>query len=446
MSGFLTYEQLVSSSEENRELALDTWMFASTFWKSSILRSTPHIYVSALLFWPGHRAVSQYYLPKMKGVANVTGTALDDRTSESLVVRATPSEVLCVACAPDGKSIASGSSDHTIRIWDVRTGQMVKEPLKGHSDQVTSLGYSHDGTRIVSGSCDSTIRIWDVHTGQMIGEPLRGHTKQITSVWYSHSGTRIVSFSKGNTIRFWDTHTGEMIGEPREGFGEQITSVVHSPDGTHFACGHCNSTIQIWDMHTGKMVGEPLVGHTDWVTSVGYSYDGSRIVSGSADNTIRIWDTQTRKMIGEPLRGHTNQVTSVGYSSDGSLVVSGSRDSTIRIWDAHTGRIADGMLDDYSASMQAIKEIAHQQQLTPDNLTFARSPPDHTIAHSYIEWTEDKDGWLLEGHKKLLMWVPSELHAYITTSTLDSLRCDFRNTRLWKDWCNYYHCKPILPG
>ena len=71
-----------------------------------------------------------------------------------------------VAFSPDGKRIASGSDDNTVRLWDADTGQPVGQPLTGHTDTVTSVAFSPDGKRIVSGSGDNTVRLWDADTGQ----------------------------------------------------------------------------------------------------------------------------------------------------------------------------------------------------------------------------------------------------------------------------------------
>ncbi|KAF8607414.1 WD40 repeat-like protein, partial [Ceratobasidium sp. AG-I] len=100
-------------------------------------------------------------------------------------------------------------------IWDAHTGQMVGEPLEGHTGEVHSVAYSPDSTHIVSGSDDNTIRIWDARTSQMVGEPLEGHTDWVYSVAYSPDSTRIVSGSWDNTIQIWHAHTGQMVNRTR---------------------------------------------------------------------------------------------------------------------------------------------------------------------------------------------------------------------------------------
>ena len=108
-----------------------------------------------------------------------------------------------MAFSPDGKRIASGSRDTTVRLWDAATGQPVGQPLTGHRTSVSSVAFSPDGKRIASGSTDNTVRLWDAATGQPVGQPLTGHRNIVWSVAFSPDGTRIASGGADNTVRLW---------------------------------------------------------------------------------------------------------------------------------------------------------------------------------------------------------------------------------------------------
>jgi len=240
--------------------------------------------------------------------------------------------VYSVAFSPDGRLLASGSSDWTIRLWDVGTGQVVRT-LSRHTDSVYSVAFSPDGRLLASGSWDRTIRLWDVGTGQVV-RTLSGHTYSVSSVAFSPDGRLLASGSDDRTIRLWDVGTGQVV-RTLSGHTYLVNSVAFSPDGRLLASGSSDRTIRLWDVGTGQLV-RTLSGHTDWVRSVAFSPDGRLLASGSWDRTIRLWDVGTGQVV-RTLSGHTYSVNSVAFNPDGRLLASGSWDQTIRLWNVAMG-------------------------------------------------------------------------------------------------------------
>ncbi|MBV6341484.1 hypothetical protein [Candidatus Magnetobacterium casense] len=113
-----------------------------------------------------------------------------------------------ISYSPDGRFIASGSGDKTVKIWDASTGALILT-LSGHTDFVRSVSYSPDGRFIASGSGDNTVKIWNASTGGLIWT-LAGHTNSVSSVSYSPDGRFIASGSGDNTIRIADANTGSL--------------------------------------------------------------------------------------------------------------------------------------------------------------------------------------------------------------------------------------------
>ncbi|AKV67221.1 serine/threonine-protein kinase [Microcystis panniformis] len=241
--------------------------------------------------------------------------------------------VWSVAYSPDGRYLASGSWDKTIKIWEVATGKQLRT-LTGHSDWVRSVVYSPDGRYLASGSWDKTIKIWEVATGKEL-RTLTGHSREVMSVVYSPDGRYLASGSDDDTLTIWEVATGKQL-RTLTGHSLFVMSVVYSPDGRYLASGNDDKTIKIWEVATGKQL-RTLTGHSDWVRSVVYSPDGRYLASGSWDKTIKIWEVATGKEL-RTLTGHSREVMSVVYSPDGRYLASGSDDNTIKIWEVATGK------------------------------------------------------------------------------------------------------------
>ncbi|MCP4257807.1 MAG: WD40 repeat domain-containing protein, partial [Planctomycetes bacterium] len=210
---------------------------------------------------------------------------------------------------------------------------IVQAVLTGHEDEVDGVAYSPDGKLIATGSDDKTVRIWNAATGDLLQE-LLGHSNDVCRIAFSPDGNRIVSGSMDGTARIWDVKAGKELHQLKDGSKDRIWGVAWSLDGSHVATGHSRN-IRIWNTETGSSPAQ-LVGHSDSVWDVVFSPDGSRLLSVSSDRTARIWDVNTGTMQLQ-FNEHDNAVYGASWSSDGKLVATGSADNTVRIWEADTG-------------------------------------------------------------------------------------------------------------
>ncbi|MDM3857430.1 MAG: hypothetical protein PT120_21700 [Aphanizomenon gracile PMC649.10] len=272
--------------------------------------------------------------------------------------------VRSVAYSPDGQTLASGSGDKTIKLWDVKTGNLL-QTLTGHSDLVLSVAYSPDGQTLASEGDD--IKLWNVKTGKLL-QTLEGHSSSVWSVAYSPDGQTLASGSKDNTIKLWNVKTGNLL-QTLKGHSHWVNSVAYSPDSQTLASGSLDKTIKLWNVKTGNLL-QTFTGHSDRVISVAYSPDGQTLASGSEDKTIKLWNVNTGELL-QTLEGHSNWVISVAYSPDGQTLASGSKDNTIKLWNVKTGNL----LQTLTGHSDLVLSVAY----SPDGQTLASGSLDKTI-------------------------------------------------------------------
>lgn len=236
--------------------------------------------------------------------------------------------VYSVAISPDSQTLVSGSKDNTVKVW-AKTGQEL-HTLTGHTSFVNSVAISPDGQKIASGSYDRTIKIWNLNTGQEL-QTLRGHTSEVLSVAISPNGQKLASGSTDDTITIWNLNTGKEI-LTLKGHTGDVNSIAYSPTGQELASVSDDRTIKIWNPNTGREI-RTFKGHSADVNFVTFSPDGQKIATASDDKTVKVWNLITGEDIAT-LRGHSAPVWAVAFTPDGQRLLSASEDKTIKVWQA----------------------------------------------------------------------------------------------------------------
>ena len=235
-------------------------------------------------------------------------------------------DVLEIAYAPNGKTLASAGRDETIRLWNSKTGENVAT-LTGHGGLVTTVAFSPDGKKLFSGSGDGTVRLWSIQTSKQLWSSDTPQKQMLDE----ERKLPLPGVFRSNTPTRPFRSPFEMLGL------QWVLAVAYSPDGKMLASsGSSDGTIQLWDVETGKQL-STLKGHTEMVDTLVFSPDSTTLVSGSRDDTLRVWDLNAGRML-RKLSGHSNDIRSVVFSTDGKMLASGSKDSSVRLWDAKTWR------------------------------------------------------------------------------------------------------------
>jgi FOG: WD40 repeat len=250
-------------------------------------------------------------------------------------VRDVEETVHSLAFSPDGKTLVSGSSDRTIRFWDIATGR--PEKVFVQLSRVWLIAFSHDGSKLLSITEDGSYKYWDITSEKEINDnppPL----SSFRLPWQSPHGRLTASYSEEEkTIKIIDTVTKRQ--KLLKGHDAGVRRAVFSPDGKTLASCGWDRTVRLWDT-AGRNPPKVLTGHTSFVSSVSFSPNGKLVASVGGDLTVKLWEVETGKEL-KTLRGYGDFVEPFAFGKDNKILLTGS-DNIMHAWDLENGRKLGG--------------------------------------------------------------------------------------------------------
>ncbi|HEX7843360.1 MAG TPA: protein kinase [Kofleriaceae bacterium] len=259
---------------------------------------------------------------------------------EERVLGRHPGRVFYLAFSPDGRRLATRTLAQgewfDARIWDV--AMLRQRGLRCHRAAVFQVVFSPDGRRMATGSEDHSVCLWDPRTGE--GQRLEGHDASVYSLAFAPDGSRLASASFDGTLRVWELGACgasvagcQPVSRVLAGHQGGVWMTAFSPDGRWLASTGADATVRLWNMAGGQA--RVLAGHTRVVRAVAFSQDGRHLASAGEEPDVRLWGVPTG--IGAPLHGHEARVTRLAFSSDAHSLWTASADQTVRVWDLATG-------------------------------------------------------------------------------------------------------------
>ncbi|KAL6867028.1 hypothetical protein J3F83DRAFT_739731 [Trichoderma novae-zelandiae] len=321
-----------------------------------------------VIFYPDDSALKQRWLAKHKAWLITPPITAKRWGDNSPIMTGHGDWVRSIAVRPDGRILASGSDDTTVRIWDVETGA-AQLTIQGHHDWVMSVAFSISG-QLATGSDDGVICIWDPSTGDCL-QTLSDQAGKIRAIRFSPDGKKLAAGTSGGLL-LWDISDLAQPLKIELESGSMVQSLDFSPTGQWIAAAWEDNTVKIWDATVNKLH-YSLGAHDDSINSVAFSPDGKYVASGSDDEAVNIWDVKTgqlfhtfdceapvlsvafspnplklsvaagslnravniwdlsTKELTAVMKGHQRYVRTVAFLGD-DLIASGSDDSTIRLW------------------------------------------------------------------------------------------------------------------
>ncbi|KAG2054938.1 WD40 repeat-like protein [Suillus hirtellus] len=372
---------------------------------------------------------SSFKTPHHAHLCNFDSTTMAALVPNTIPIRAFENHgdrVVAVAvlkpCYGYDERMVTGSYDGMLRLWDLKTGVMLKK-MEGHRSRVRALAVSRDGQWIASGDESGELIAWDGRTGELRQTINKAHDGWIFSLDFSSDSCEaLASGSSDTTTKIWNTWNRFSLKEPQHSIncGGKVRCVRYSPVCEYLAI----TTDHDIRIYHGTYCNSWMMGGNYSLT---WTPDGTRLFSGGneADFTIRewsvLWNTSTWQQVGEPRKGHFKNIHAISVNSSGTLLASASHDNRVRLW-----RISD---------RQNIAIFKHSGEVncvtfSADGKRILSGGADKKIS----EWPTSEDAFPEDGSKDGLMKEQATHQAQAYSVNVLAMNSTVRNACIAGDW------------
>jgi WD40 repeat protein/DNA-binding SARP family transcriptional activator len=273
------------------------------------------------------------------------------------------------ALSPDGRALALGAADGSVRLLDLETGRL-RAAAGRHDAAVTDLRFTPDSRMLVTAGGDGRVNVWDVAAATRV-ESFAGHAGAVSGIVISPDGRTVYSAGEDGNVVVWDL-TGAR------GFGRSFTTprprrqpappqgipVAVTPDETRFAVADPAGRVDRFDSRTLTQTGRIPISPGTPVTGVALAPDGRTMAATTADGHLRFGDLATSRTVGPLLGDHTDVAWTPAFSGDGRWLATAGVDGAVHLWDMRrrmmmgTYFVLDGFAVDLSINSDGTKLAA----------------------------------------------------------------------------------------
>ena len=295
--------------------------------------------------------------------------------------------VRAVDFSPCGRYLATGGSDHLVRVWDAFTYALLQK-LHGHRNWIWSIHFSKDGRWLTSAGNDGVVQFWsttDWSSARAI--PLGGGW--IRSARVDDAGELVVAGCGSGQVQLWNCSSEECIHVWR-GYHSAVRALAASSDGEHLVASGGDGVVRIFDTRSGRTL-QALERHRDWVWAVAHGPGPRLVASGGNEREVLVWQNDGWNWTSTVLAPHQETVWGVAFSPSGDLVATACEDCYVRVWEWRSRRlVCMQKCSDWALSVRFTSEEALVAGIGSGTVAFidlAESSILEVSGHSGRVWT-----------------------------------------------------------